>query len=288
MAKSKRQLVEDINNAFIDVLEEENAQRYVNYIKRINREIIDNIETMTADKARRIIQSERINIDNIALIFAIQNAVLILIDQPSQKNNAQLAAISGILAMYSTNNPKRFAKQVIKIAKGTGLNNREKIARKAINQFARANATTIKKTQKLAIDNLNKSIDKSKVYKRMIKDFKANRKQFPDSPIEVTKSNLKRKYNGNTSIERALDTELHAQSEFIKKEHSKAIGYTHKIWKTQGDGRVRKTCFHNAIANKKVPIDSDFRACGMMASYAGDERLPANERIRCRCYIIYT
>lgn len=287
MAKSKRQMVEDINNAFIDVLQEENAQTYVKYIKRINRELIDNIETLTPDKAKRIIQRESINIDNMALLFTIQNAILVLINQPSQKKDTMLVPIFAVMAMYSMSDPKRFAKKIIHIAKGKNLSNREKQAFKSIKQFENMNKQFIDKTQKQAVRNLNRSIDKSKVYKRMVKDYKEQRKQFGDTPIEITKSNLKRKYNGNKNIERALDTELHAQSEYIKKEHSKELGYTHKIWKTQSDGRVRETCFHQQMHNKEVLIDSDFRACGLRAEYAGDERLPPSERIRCRCYIVY-
>ena len=119
----------------------------------------------------------------------------------------------------------------------------------------------------------------------MLKDFQKGIKE--KKSIARIKRELVRKYNNLSNIERALDTELHRASETVRQAHSIALGYRHKTWKTQQDERVRDTCFHNEVANKRVPIESDFRACGMRAQRPGDERLPPNESIRCRCYLIY-
>jgi hypothetical protein len=119
----------------------------------------------------------------------------------------------------------------------------------------------------------------------MIKDL--NKGIEEKKSIEQIKNSLVRKYNKLSNIERALDTELHRQSEFVRLEHSKALGFTHKTWKTQGDRRVRNTTFHNQVSNKRVPIDSEFRAGGMTARQPSDTTLPPSESIRCRCYLIY-
>jgi len=284
MPKNK---VDQINDAFIEILAKENVKGYEEYIKSINRELIDNVESLTPEKVKSIIQNAKINIDNIALLFIIQNAVLILVGRkrPTRKERQSLLPIIALLGLYSLKKPKRFVRKLIRIEKGIGLNEREKQAQAIIEDFKRDNTKVLESARKLARKQLDTSRLKSKTSKRMIQDL--NKGIAEKKSIKQIKNGLVRKYNKLSNIERALDTELHAQSEFVRIEHSKAIGFTHKTWKTQGDSRVRHTIFHTHVANKRIPIDSQFKAGGVKAKQPGDVSLPPSDRIRCRCYLIF-
>jgi len=284
MANAK--LIDKINDAFLDIMVEENAEGFKQYITNINRQFINNIDSLDATKVRSIISSNKLNVDNTVLLFAIQNAVLlILADRNRAKKKESLLPVLAIMGLYSINKPKRFVRKIVKITKGVGLNTNELKAKKAIDSFNKVNNNALVRARKIAIERTEVSIVKSKRNKRMIRDFKRFEQQG-DSVAKI-KNKLVRKYNKLSNVERVLETELHAQAELVRIEHSKSVGFTHKTWKTQGDSKVRKTCFHNAIANKRIPIDSDYRACGMRASQPSDSRLPPQESIRCRCYNVY-
>jgi len=284
MAKSK---VDQINDAFIEILTKENSKQYVEYIKSINRELIANVDTLTPDKVKSIIKGAKFNIDDIALLFIIQNAILLVVSKkiPRKKMDKSLLPIVAVLGIYSLKRPKRFVKKLVKINKGIGLNDTEKKVQELIQGFKRDNEIVLKSARKIARKQLDISQLKSKTSRRMVRDM--NQMITEKKSIATIKKSLVRRYNKLSNVERMLDTELHAQSEFVRKEHSKAIGMTHKVWKTQGDSRVRETKFHKQVANKRVPIDSDFRASGLKAEYPGDTQLPPSDRIRCRCYLTY-
>jgi len=284
MARSK---VDQINDAFIKVLTKENSKQYGEYIKSINRELIKNVDTLTPDKVKSIIEGAKINIDDIALLFVIQNAILMIVGRKvaRKKLDKSLLPILAILGIYSLKRPDRFVKKLVKITKGKGLNDNEKKAQAIIRGFKQDNEKVLKDARKVARKQLDISRLKSKTSRRMVRDLNEGIKE--KKSIKQIKAELVRKYNKLSNVERTLDTELHAQSEFVRKEHSKAIGMTHKIWKTQQDARVRDTKFHTEVANKRVPIDSDFRAGGLRAEHPGDTQLPPSDRIRCRCYLIY-
>ena len=279
--------VDQINDAFIEILNKENSKQYVNYIKEIRTKLIDNVDDLTPEKVRSIVKGAKINIDDIALLFVIQNSILLISDKKklSKKNKESLLPIIALMGMYSLKRPKTFVKKIVKINKGYGLNANEKKAREIIQGFKQDNEKVLKDARRIARKQLDTSQLKSKTSKRMVQDLNKGIKQ--KKSIKQIKNQLIRKYNNLSNVERTLDTELHAQSEFVRKEHSKALGYTHKTWRTQGDSRVRHTDFHNGVANKKVPIDSDFRAGGLRAEQPGDPQLPPSDRIRCRCYLIY-
>jgi hypothetical protein len=284
MAKSK---VEQINDAFIKILTEENAGQYKKYIKQIRREMIDNIDTLTADKVKSIVKGAKINIDNIVLLFTLQSAILLVLDKtkPRKSLDLSLFPLIALVGMYSLKRPERFVRKISKVVGGRDLNERDKKAQGIIRQFQKDNTKVLKDARKIARNQLDRSILKSKTSKNMQKDLRNMIKE--KKSIAEIKKNLVRKYNSLSNVERALDTELHAQSEYVRKVHSEALGYTHKTWKTQQDSRVRGTHFHKGVSNKRVPINSDFRAGGLRAEQPGDTQLPPSDRIRCRCYLIY-
>lgn len=279
--------VDQINDAFIEILNKENSKQYERYIKEIRRELVNNVDGLTQDKVKLIVKNAKIDINDIALLFVIQNAILLIVGKAkiSKKNRKSLLPIIALMGMYSLKRPKTFVKKIVKINKGYGLNANEKKARAIIQGFKQDNEKVLKDARRVARKQLDTSQLKSKTSKNMVKDLKKGIKE--KKSIKQIKNQLIRKYNKLSNIERTLDTELHAQSEFVRKEHSKALGFTHKTWRTQGDSRVRHTAFHEGVSNKKVPIDSDFRAGGLRAEQPGDPQLPPSDRIRCRCYLIY-
>ncbi len=282
MPKSK---VEQINDAFIEILTKENSRQYAQYIKSTNRELIDNIDDLSPSKVKQIVKNAKVNIDDIALLFMIQNAVLLIVAKQDKKKDNSLLPIIAIIGLYSLKNPKRFVRKIVKINKGVGLNAREKQAQAIIQGFKSDNAKILKDARRVARNQLDRTQLKSKVSRNMIRDLNKGIKE--KKSIKEIKNSLIRKYNNLSNVERALDTELHAQSEYVRRVHSEALGYTHKTWKTQQDSRVRETAFHKGVANQRVPIGSDFRAGGLRAEQAGDPQLPPSDRIRCRCYLVY-
>jgi len=60
-----------------------------------------------------------------------------------------------------------------------------------------------------------------------------------------------------------------------------------KVWNTQNDDLVRKTMFHQNIANVSVDINETFNEGGMSALFPAHSTLPAHERYNCRCYLTY-
>ncbi len=279
--------IDQINDAFIEILTKENSKQYVKYIKAINQELIANVDKLTPEKVKSIIKGAKINIDDIALLFVIQNAILLIVGRtvPRKKMDKSLLPIMALLGLYSLRRPKRFVKKLVKINKGIGLNSVEQEAQRIIKGFKADNEKVLQSARKIARTQLDKSQIKSKTSRRMVKDM--NRMLEEKKSIKEIKNGLVKKYNKLSNVERMLDTELHAQSEFVRKEHSKALGLTHKTWHTQNDSRVRETTFHKEVANKRVPIDSDFRAGGLRAKQPGDTQLPPSDRIRCRCYLTY-
>ena len=279
--------IDQINDAFIKVLTEENAQQYVKYIKSIRKQMIDDIENLNANRVKQIIKSAEINIDNIVLLFTLQSAILLVLDKskPRKSLDTSLIPIIALVGMYSLKRPERFVRKVSKIVKGKGLNDRDKKAQAIIKQFKNDNAKVLKDARRIARNQLDRSILKSRTSKNMQKDLRNLIKE--KKSIKEIKNTLTRKYNSLSNVERALDTELHAQSEYVRRVHSEALGYTHKTWKTQFDNRVRKTHFHNGVVNQRVPINSEFRAGGLRAEQPGDTQLPPSDRIRCRCYLVY-
>ena len=74
--------------------------------------------------------------------------------------------------------------------------------------------------------------------------------------------------------------------EEVKAEISTKIGFTHKIWDTMLDNRVRPE--HRALEGVRVKIDEDFvTPLGVHLSRPGDPTAPLDEIIQCRCRLRY-
>jgi len=104
---------------------------------------------------------------------------------------------------------------------------------------------------------------------------------------EDIRSRLARQFGSTERAIRTARTEIHVHIEEEKLEQASSAGIKKKVWRTQRDADVRDTPFHNLVADKRVNIREAFDEAGMKAWAPGDFRLPAGERINCRCYLEY-
>ncbi len=286
--KEKRKLIDEINEAFIEILAREQNKRYAKYVRDINKELLANVENLSASKVKSIVESKSINIEDSSFLFMILSAITLILENQrlTKEQKLPLLPIIAVLGIYSITRPKQFVEKIYHINKGIGLNANEKKAKIALDTYKAHNAKALKKintaTQKSMTISQRKAA--TNTGRKMIKDLKIMRKQ--NISIKDMESQLSKKYT-RVQVESMINTELHSQAELAKGIHARDNGFTHKTWKTQGDSRVRQTRWHNAVSNKRIPIDNEFKAAGLHAMQPGDESLPPKERIRCRCYLIY-
>ena len=288
--KAKNKLLEDINNAFVSVLAKNKNRSYTIYLNQINKELTDNIDKLDSAKVKEIVGNAKLNVDDTALLFMVLSAITLLVNNQRmrEKDKVALAPIIAIMGIYTILKPKRFVEKIFKANKGNLLNGSEKKVQKLLVSYKENNIKTFKKIKVDTIKQVTQSQIKSSTRqgRQMVKQIKVMREQ--DIPTTKQIKTIKRNFKVNPNkAKMVLDTELHSQAELAKQIHSQAQGFTHKKWNTQGDSRVRETRWHNAVTNKEVPIDSDFRAGGLKASHPGDDRLPPSDRIRCRCFLTY-
>lgn len=277
--------IEQINDAFIEVLKKRYSDKYVKYIKQIQRELVANIETLTQAKVKAIIRNAKINIDDVVTLLMIQSAVLMTLNKPKKQVDENLIPILGIVGLYSLKKPKLFVEKMVSIVDGVVVTAKDKAVKGFIVDYTKTNEQILTEARGLARSKLDMSIIESNKANDIVKDFYAQAKD--NKPFADIKRDLLKKYDKASNVERVLDTELHRQSEYLKELHAKSVGYTHKIWRTQRDSKVRDTAFHTNVANKRVPIDGVFRAGGLKADYPGDTNLPPSDSIHCRCYLEY-
>ena len=286
---SNKKLVEEINDAFINVLTKEQGHKYKVYINAIRREIVDKALNgkVTANDLKAIVSKNTPNNEIVIQLGLILAGVTLLLNNPrmTQDEKKPLLPIIGIMALYSVANPKRFTSNILKATKGQASVKGNELLKGYYQQNSKTITKLINKSQSELVKTQAKA--STVTTKRIIKDIGiAQRNKVIDK--EQLRTLLEKKYvSDSVAIDRNLDTEIHAQTELVKQTDSLAKGYTHKTWKTQGDNKVRKTLWHNQVANKRIPIDSDFRAGGQRAQHPGDPRLKPSDRIRCRCYLIY-
>jgi hypothetical protein len=239
---------------------------------RIEREItkrLVNERPQTSEAIERIITSVDKSLKNKAKLYVVLAQVRSILRRDSAKK--EFVAVAGLMAMYSIKAPELFVKKMYdmsngKVAKRARLiwNEFELSNETNVNKAVRANIRTKVKGASLTYRDLNKALEKG---------------------IEPDK--LLRQTNEEWKVKRTLRTEAHEQAEIASIEVHEAEGYTHKVWRTQGDKVVRDTPWHNAVKGKTVPIGSLFRAGGLRANHPGDMLLPVGERVNCRCYLEY-
>ena len=282
--KQKRELVESLSNAFEEVVTKSERRKYVSYMRSINQAVVDELPQTRQDVMaiiKRFTIRPTTSVKMFTLLAGVSNVIM---SRPSGARQRQiLKPIQDLIKKYSVKSPKRFATAMLSLTTGRKLSERQKRFRPLLLSYYDGfteNIETLEQQeqrfrQRTEIERV------SQVFEDLEKLREAR------IPITQIKNELIAKYNDPKRVTRALDTELHEQAERVKLEQSKFMGYTKKRWNTQGDERVRRTRFHNAVAGKAVPIDGEWRVGRDRADYPGDTQLPVGERIYCRCYVTY-
>lgn len=86
--------------------------------------------------------------------------------------------------------------------------------------------------------------------------------------------------------EEASATIVTSSLENVKSTLARSLGLTHKKWLTRLDNKVRHS--HSILEGQTVPIDGKFRLpSGVELDRPGDPEAPLQERINCRCRLLY-
>ena len=279
--KAKRELLERLNAAFESEVAEVQRPKMRQFIQTINEEIIETMPR-SAREIRDIVRKHTIsNTFSIKMFTVLQGVTAVIMGRPTL--NSKVREIEALMKTYTVMRPKAFAKSVRNMTTGRAMSGTQQRFRPILLSYYDGFTETIETVEQQTMRALHRTQVESK--SRMFRDIEELREQR--IPLRRMKNILKERYLDDLRVDVAVETELHEQAERVKLEGSKFMGYTHKEWVTQGDERVRKTRFHQHVEGKIVPIDSDFRAGGLVADYPSDPRLPVGERIRCRCYVIY-
>lgn len=260
--------VDKLNNAFLTIVQEDTAEQ-----RQINKEII-----VDKKEIKQAVNDNSKSIKRDARFYLLMGAITAIIEHRklTAKEQVKYAPVIAVTKMYSTKLPIMFAQKIDKINTGYGLSKKEKQAKLLLDGWFDKNKTLLRQAERRMISLRVK--EKSKMYRNVTKLLK---------DTKLTRMELKVKYNKKPNVIRAIRTEAHMEYEDTKTLQAKDVGLKYKVWVTRADGHVRQTAWHKAVSNKRVPIDSEFRANGMHAMYPGDLTLPVSERINCRCYLLY-
>lgn len=279
----KLDLAEKLQREFEDLVTEKEQRKYGKFVRENTAALIDK-RPKNKREALKLIGKNKIDTKTSTKMFTALNGVMTTMLNPdTRESRKKLKPLEGLMRVYSVRNPKSFAKEVYSMTTGSGMSERNKKFRPLLLSYYDGFTENIEDEAKQA----ERAMQRAEVEKvsTVFKDLEDLREQR--IPITQVKKQLIAKYGDPKRVKRALNTELHEQAERVKLEQSKFMGYTHKVWNTQKDERVRQTRFHNQVAGKVVPIDSNFRAAGMEADYPSDLGLPISERINCRCFVTY-
>ena len=287
---TKKRLIDDINDAFVEFIKDYRGARYTKIFKEINREIINRRGLMSRDEIRRLINEKvrDVNFEDVAVFSLLLGSITTIMQNRrlDRRQKEQLAPVIATVGIYSLTRPKMFVNKVYKSYRNPQSVNEKKVNRLLYQQITQ-NKETLERIQRLQKETLvrTQTLAKLEQSKRIIKDM--TEMTAKGKPIAFQQRKMQLKYNSDKVIMRALDTEAHASMEIGKLEQAKDDGFTHKIWKTQGDSKVRETTWHKGVKNMKVPIGEDFVVGSLRANAPADDRLPVGERVHCRCYLVY-
>ena len=323
----KKEIIDKLNDAFIN--------RAVDNTKRdfeifFNRVVADTLAAGLGDSPKlKDIQKivDKIPISRTAMLRQTYNmtalSAIINTVQNARIDPEDMRLIKPILpivARYSVNNPELLARKVDKLSKASitrisrSLSKSERSLFKNINQFYTVNDDFIKQELAANREHLRRvhAEIKTNISKTILKDLKREIRTRVDVVVvkdgqekvvtrpqtfEEVRDKLRDKFGDQLDyrVRRIVDTEMHDLSEKTTLNHHLLLGYTHKVWQTQKDARVRRPtpgsknkANHVAMQGKEVPIKSKFKVVGGgTALYPGDPSLPPGQRINCRCFLTY-
>jgi hypothetical protein len=280
----KRRLVEELNAQFEDIISKNQRAKYGSYIRSINEAIVTELP-QTKKAVREIVARFTIRLDTSIKLFTLLAGVSqIIMGNITPQSRRLLEPLTALTKAYDPKRPKSFVKAMYELTTGRGLSKRQERFRPLVLSYYGGFTENIESLEKQA----QRALQRTQVESASLVFADLETLREAGVPLLQVKKELIAKYNDPKRVVRALNTELHEQAERVKLEQSKFMGYNFKVWNTKRDERVRVTTFHTAVANKKIPIEQDFRGGGFTAEYPGDVTLPVGERINCRCYITYT
>ena len=285
--KQKNKLIDAINEAFQEQVKAGVLKKYRRSYRKLTEEMITKRPT-TRREIYELMRKHNISLRDNVLMFTVLNTVTSLIArQPTGRTKQLFSGVSEIMRGFNILKPKSFARSVWKMIQGSRTQTaKEKRFRPILLSYYDNFTENIESTTQQA----ERALLRTRL--ETMNDLFADIEELREQRITARqlKKALMEKYADPFRINRALDTELHEQSERTKLEQSKFMGFTHKQWNTQNDERVRKTRFHNQVSqrnNRRIPIDAAWTVGPVTADYPGDIRLPPGDRIFCRCYITY-
>lgn len=282
--KQKRELIEQLTLAFEETVTRSERAKYYAYMRKINETVLDELPTNrrgVLEIIKRFTITPSTAVKMFTLLTGVSNVIM---SRPTTaRQRALFKPIQELMKQYSVKSPKRFATAMLKLTNGRNMSERQKRFRPLLLSYYDGFTENIETLEQQ--EQRQRQRTEIERVSQVFEDLEVLREARV--PIRQAKKELLKKYNDPKRVQRALDTELHEQAERVKLEQSKFMGYTKKRWNTIGDERVRRTRFHNGVANTTVPIGSKFSAGGVTADYPGDTELPVGERIYCRCYVTY-
>jgi uncharacterized protein with gpF-like domain len=276
MSKRKAQVIEKIAAIFESKLEQKAAPHYRKYFRQVNTELIGLVNS--GKKISNITIKRIMKKYNVDFKF-IQNSM----NFTRLQAEIEQALIEGRITINN-------AEQMANYVKRTGSTDVRLIARANpifLSSFLKANKKYVGQLNRVALGQAKDMVNQmQKGYsKRILKKYRAIANRAKSQEALVTEMRTTFGMEQRATVDRVLRTEIHATNEQVKVSLQSLKGYTHKIWNTERDRRVRDT--HQKVDNKVVPINKPFIVGGAKAQFPGDPSLPPGERINCRCYLTF-
>jgi len=296
-------LIDTINEQFIQLGITKSNKDYKDYLNQVtltvNKQIKDKDKVKKSDITSIVnkVPIKQNGFDNNILLMMVLSAVTLKIfkSKKSDFTIRRLKKINEVIKFAKPNRPVKFTKTINELTnaylKGEGeqFKGNKKKAFEKLSIFYDSNKNTAKriKVETLVKRNNVDKLIKSNLSKNIYSDYKTMiSKQQSLASIE---RKLIETYDNPKRVKRIIDTETHALAEQVKVTYAKSAGLTHKIWRTQGDSKVRDlpNSNHKIMNGVRIEIDDKFDLQGHLADGPGDITLPANQRIGCRCYLTF-
>ena len=273
-------MIEQLNNAFIEVGNNFMSGPFYRYFRQLERELG---RGLTKAEIKKLIEETPIMVNTeskvaSALILSDMMYVIRQIEQRKRITDVKYAFAIGLIAKYKT--PLRIANIVYKGVRD-GMMNKGVFAeyigtnRKVIAQIS----VSLNRDMRTIIENI-----KSNMSENILLAYD----KLKDSGMSTDeiREELQARFEDNEGrVKRIVETESHAINERTKLIVNRDKKF--KVWNTQGDDKVRETAFHSIVDGQKVELTDPFEAGGVKAQYCGDYSLPIEERINCRCYLTF-
>lgn len=302
--KDKIILIDKINELFIEIQSKELSKGYEKFFKAMQRKLssIAKEDNLKLSDVKQIINDIPIDITAVKrtlLLSLLLSGLTNIIENQKLKadDKDSFLPVIALVALYGLK-PDKIVPKLNQVSNAVFSNNavdltkRDKKAFGLIKEYFNTNEKFISKNIKEFEDGLrriNKEI-RNGTSKSIFKRYKRLRNE--NISINQVSKELQAKFSDNQArIERIARTEIKRQVELVKITQHSALGYTHKRWNTQGDGKVSLS--HQAMSGKVIEIDKKFHIPGIdrkpsaWVMYPGDTSAPVGQVVNERCFLTY-